>query len=48
MSGASELQYLGADHHTMHVYNALTNKVKADKEVWMAATVGQGALQLVR
>lgn len=45
VSGASESLYLEADHHTMRVYNALTNQAEADKEVWMAATPGQGALQ---
>ncbi|EKG11530.1 hypothetical protein MPH_11023 [Macrophomina phaseolina MS6] len=45
VSGASESLYLEADHHTMRVYNALTNQSEDDKRVWMAPTPGQGALQ---
>ena len=47
VSGAASSLYLNADHHTMRAYNALTHlsESKGDKQVWMSASPGQGALQ---
>nr|QJY30861.1 alpha/beta hydrolase [Discosia rubi] len=45
VSGAAESLYLEANHHTMRVYNELVNLSDTNKELWMTATPGQGALQ---
>ncbi|KAL8704428.1 MAG: hypothetical protein Q9201_002419 [Fulgogasparrea decipioides] len=47
VSGAASSLYVNADHHTMRAYNALTGlkESNGDKQVWMSASPGQGALQ---
>ncbi|KAH6650460.1 Alpha/Beta hydrolase protein [Chaetomium tenue] len=45
VSGASDSLYLKENHHTMRVFNALTNVAEADKALWLASTPGEGSLQ---
>ncbi|KAL8974907.1 MAG: hypothetical protein Q9197_000876 [Variospora fuerteventurae] len=47
VSGAASSLYVNADHHTMKAYHALSGlkESKGEKQVWMSASPGQGALQ---
>ncbi|KAJ4294707.1 hypothetical protein N0V88_004941 [Collariella sp. IMI 366227] len=45
VSGASDSLYFDPSHHSVRVLNGLKNVAEKEKELWLASTPGEGALQ---